>query len=189
MQGTHVFQPRTETAIDLESFIAEDHFLRKVDCVLELPFVRDITAACYAAGMGRSSIDPEVFFRMLLVAYLYGIKSDRRLCEEVRYNLAYRWFCRLSLEDDIPDHSSLSRIRDRYGEEIFETVFRRVVVLCKGKGLVAQECHVMTDATLIAADASLNSLIHNDPQQAEKEAISQRRNPGLKELLIGTACD
>jgi IS5 family transposase len=54
---------------------------------------------------------------MLLVAYLYGITSDRRLCEEIRYNLAYRWFCRLSLEDDIPDHSSLSRIRDRYGRE------------------------------------------------------------------------
>ena len=75
---------------------------------------------------------------MWLVGYLYGITSDRRLCEEVRYNLAYRWFCRLSLEDDIPDHSSLSRIRDRYGENIFETVFRRIVALCKEKGLVAQ---------------------------------------------------
>ena len=160
---------------------AEDHFLRRVDHVLEMSFVRDVTAACYAAGMGRPSIDPEVFFRMLLVAYLYGIKSDRRLCEEVRYNLAYRWFCRLSLEDEIPDHSSLSRIRDRYGEQIFETVFRRIVALCKEKGLVAQECRVMTDATLIAADASLNSLIHNDPEEAEKEAITQRRDRGLKD--------
>jgi len=181
MQGKHVFQPRTGTVIDLESFIAEDHFLRKVDRVLEMSFVRDITAACYAAGMGRSSIDPEVFFRMLLVAYLCNITSDRRLCEEVRYNLAYRWFCRLSLEDDIPDHSSLSRIRDRYGENIFETVFRRIVALCKEKGLVAQECRVMTDATLIAADASLNSLIHNDPEEAEKEAVTQQSNRGLKD--------
>ena len=181
MQGKHVFQPRTRTVIDLESFIAEDHFLRKVDRVLAMSFVRDLTAACYAVGMGRSSIDPEVFFRMLLVAYLYGIKSDRRLCEEVRYNLAYRWFCRLSLDDEVPDHSSLSRIRDRYGEEIFETVFRRIVELCKEKGLVAQECRVMTDATLIAADASLNSLIHNDPKEAEKEAITQGRDRGLKD--------
>ena len=149
--------------------------------VLEMSFVRDVTAACYAAGMGRYSIDPEVFFRMLLVAYLYNITSDRRLCEEVRYNLAYRWFCRLSLEDDIPDHSSLSRIRDRYGEEVFETVFRRIVALCKEKGLVAQECHVMTDATLIAADASLNSLIHNDSEEAKKEAVTQQRNPGLRD--------
>ena len=181
MQGKHVFQPRTRTVIDLESFIAEDHFLRRVDLSLEMSFVRDVTAVCYAPGMGRPSIDPEVFFRMLLVAYLYGIKSDRRLCDEVRYNLAYRWFCRLSLEDDVPDHSSFSRIRDRYGEEIFETVFRHIVELCKEKGLVAQECRVMTDATLIAADASLNSLIHNDPKEAEKEAITQRRDRGLKD--------
>ena len=66
MQGKHVFQPQTGTVIDLESFIAKDHFLRKVDRILDMSFVRDVTAACYAAGMGRSSIDPEVFFRMLL---------------------------------------------------------------------------------------------------------------------------
>ncbi len=120
---------------------------------------------------------------MLLVAHFYGIKSDRRLCEEVRYNLAYRWFCRLSLEDDIPDHSSLSRIRDRYGEDIFEAVFRRIVAICKEKGLVAQECHVMTDASLIAADASLNSLIHNDPEIAEKE-LARARYRGRSKVQI-----
>ena len=181
MQGTHVFDPQARTAIDLESFVADDHFLRKVHRVLEISFVRELTASCYAAGLGRPSIDPEVYFRMLLVAYLYGITSDRRLCEEIRYNLAYRWFCRLSLEDEVPDHSTLSRIRDRYGEEIFEAVFRRVVELCKEKNLVAQECRVMTDATLIAANASLNSLIHNDPKEAEKEAITQQRNRGLRD--------
>ena len=117
--------PRQRRAIDLESFVAEDHFLRQIDRVLDLKFVRELTAARYADGQGRPSIDPEVFFRMQLVAYFYGITTDRRLCEEVRYNLAYRWFCRLSLEDDVPDHSSLTRIRDRLGEEIFEAVFRR----------------------------------------------------------------
>jgi transposase len=172
MQGKHVFQPQTKTVIDLESFIPKDHFLRRVDHTLEMSFLRDLTAVCYASGLGRPSIDPEVFFRMLLVAYLYGIKSDRRLCDEVRFNLAYRWFCRLSLDDEVPDHSSLSRIRDRYGEQIFEAVFRRIVALCKEKGLVAQECRVMTDATLIAADASINSLIHNDAKEVEKEAIT-----------------
>ncbi len=165
----------------MESFIPKDHFLRKVDRILEMSFVRDVTAVCYTVGMGRHSIDPEVFFRMLLVAYLYDITSDRRLCDEVQFNLAYRWFCRLSLEDDVPDHSSFSRIRDRYGEEIFETVFRHIVALCKEKGLVAEECRVMTDATLITADASLNSLIHNDPEEAEKEAITQGRDHGLKD--------
>ena len=177
MQGVHVFESQAKTAIDLESFVAKDHFLRQIDRVLDLKFVRELTAARYADGQGRPSIDPEVFFRMQLVAYFYGITTDRRLCEEVRYNLAYRWFCRLSLEDDVPDHSSLTRIRDRLGEEIFASVFRKIVANCQQQGLVKEHCRVMTDATLMAADASLNSLAHNDPEQAkqEKEAQQQRR--------------
>ncbi len=137
MQGVHVFESQAKTAIDLESFVAEDHFLRQIDRVLDLKFVRELTAARYADGQGRPSIDPEVFFRMQLVAYFYGITTDRRLCEEVRYNLAYRWFCRLSLEDDVPDHSSLTRIRDRLGEEIFASVFRQIVADCQQQGLAA----------------------------------------------------
>ena len=104
------------------------------------------------------------------------------MCEEIHYNLAYRWFCRLSLEDDVPDHSSFTRIRDRFGEEVFEAVFRRIVILCKEKGLVAGECHVMTDATLIAADASLNSLIHKDRKEARKEEATQQHDRGMKDL-------
>ena len=152
-------------AVDLESLVHQDHFLRKVERILETSFIRELTAACYASGVGRPSIDPEVFFRMLLVAYLYDIKSDRQLCEDVHHNFAYRWFCRLPLKDKVPDHSSLSRIRDRYGEEIFEALFRRIVEICQKRGLVAPQCRVMTDATLIAADAALDSLVHNDPEQ------------------------
>jgi transposase len=120
MQGVHAFDPRVKTTIDLESFVAEDHFLRRIDGVLDLSFIRELTAARYADGQGRPSIDPEVYFRMQLVAYFNGITKDRRLCEEVHDNLAYRWFCRLSLADDVPDHSSLTRIRDRLGEDVFE---------------------------------------------------------------------
>ena len=174
MQGMHVFDPHAETVIVLESFVAHDHILRKIDGLLDMAFVRELTVSCYASGLGRPSIDPEVFFRMELLAFLYGIKSERRLCEEIRYNLAYRWFCRLSPHEDVPDHSSLSRIRDRYGENIFESVFREIVALCRKKGLVHEECCVMTDATLIAADAALNSLVHNDPQQAQGEAEAQQ---------------
>ena len=115
---------------------------------------------------------------MQLVAYFYGITKDRRLCEEVHDNLAYRWFCRLSLDDDVPDHSSLTRIRDRLGEEVFEAVFRRIVAQCQQKGLVKDPCRVMTDATLIAADASLNSLVHNDPEQAQREEEAQHERRG-----------
>ena len=178
MQGVHAFDPKAKASIDLDSFVAEDHFLRQIDRVLDLSFVRELTAACYADGKGRPSIDPEVFFRMQLVAYFNGITKDRRLCEEVRYHLAYRWFCRLAITDDVPDHSSLTRIRDRLGEAVFEAVFRRIVAQCQEKGLVKDECRVMTDATLIAADASLNSLIHNDPQQAQQEAAAQKQPRG-----------
>jgi transposase len=179
MQGVHAFDPKAKVSIDLESFVAEDHFLRRIDRVLDLSFIRELTASRYADGRGRPSIDPEVYFRMQLLAYFNGITKDRRLCEEVHDNLAYRWFCRLSLEDDVPDHSSLTRIRDRLGEEVFEAVFRRIVMQCQQKGLVKDPCRVMTDATLIAADASLDSLIHNEPEQAQIEAESQRRRPGM----------
>src|SRR6476620_595632 len=179
MQGVHAFEPKTKANIDLESFVAEDHFLRRINRVLDLSFIRELTAARYSDGQGRPSIDPEVYFRMQLVAYFYGITKDRRLCEEVRYNLDYSWFCRLSLDDDVPDHSSLTRMRDRLGEEVFEAVFLRIVAQCRQKGLVKDPCRVMTDATLIAADASLDSLIHNDPEQAQIEEEAQRRRRGM----------
>ncbi len=179
MQGLHVYERGART-IDLESFVASNHPLRKVDRVLDLSFIRELTAPCYASR-GRPSIDPEVYFRMVLVGYLCGIDSDRQLCDEIHHNMAYRWFCRLAVDDEVPEHSSFTRIRDRFGEEIFETVFRRIVTLCQQKGLVGKEGRVMTDATLIAADASLNSLIHNDAQEAEKESETQDGDRGMKD--------
>ena len=146
MQGLYSFDPLAETVICLESFVPKEHFLRKVDRVLDLTFVRELTAPCYAEGLGRPSIDPEIYFRMQLVAYLNGISSERRLCDDIYCNLAYRWFCRLSPDDDVPDHSSLTTIRDRLGEEVFAIVFDEIVRLCKKKGLVDENCRVMTDA-------------------------------------------
>ena len=102
------------------------------------------------------------------MAYFYGIHSERRLCEDIYCNLAYRWFCRLSPQDDVPDHSSFTYIRDRHGEEIFQAVFCRIVALCKAKGLVNEECRVMTDATLMAADAATTSMVPKEPAQAEQ---------------------
>ena len=181
MQGLHVFQSKTRTVVDLESFIPQDHLLRQIDRIVDPAFIRKLTAACYADGLGHPSIDPAVYLRMVLVAFLYGIDSDRRLCEEVHFNLADRWFCRLSLEGDVPDHSSFSTIRDRYGEEIYEAFFHEIVMRCQEVGLVAEECSVMTDATLIAADASLNWLMHNDTDEADNEAENQQRDRGLKD--------
>src|SRR3954451_22788876 len=86
MQGVHAFDPRVKTTIDLESFVAEDHFLSRIDRVLDLAFIRELIASRYAAEKGRPSIDPEVYFRMQLLAYFNGITKDRRLCEEVHDN-------------------------------------------------------------------------------------------------------
>jgi transposase len=178
MQGKHSFDPRAETVISLESFVPQDHFLRQVDRALDLSFVRELTARCYADHLGRPSIDPEVYFRMQLVAYLYGIQSERRLCEDIYCNLAYRWFCRLSPKDEVPDHSTFTHIRDRYGKEIFEAVFCRIVALCKAKGLVHEECRVMTDATLIAADAATMSMVPKEPAAAQQDKKSPPGSDG-----------
>jgi len=96
--------------VSFDSLIPEHHFLRKIDKILDLSFIRELTAPFYCASNGRPSIDPELYFRMVLIGYLYGIASDRQLCEELQYNLAYRWFYKLNLEDRIPDHSSMTRI-------------------------------------------------------------------------------
>jgi transposase len=178
MPGKHSFDPRAETVISLESFVPQDHFLRQVDRALDLSFVRELTAPCYADHLGRPSIDPEVYFRMQWVAYLYGIQSERRLCEDLSCNLAYRWFCRLSPTEEVPDHSSFTSIRDRYGEKIFETVLGRIVALCKAKGLVHEECRVMTDATLIAADAATMSLVLQEPAQVQQDKNSPAGSAG-----------
>ena len=94
---------------------------------------------------------------MLLISYFYNINSDRRLSQEVRYNVAYRWFCKLELEDKVPDHSYLSKTRNRFGEKVFEAFFTTILGLCKKHGLLISNI-IMTDSTLIKANASLNSL-------------------------------
>ncbi len=185
MLGRQEYQPKLFSTVDIEALIPPNHFLRKVDKVLDLSFVRDLARDLYCPDNGRPSIDPELFFRLVLVSYFYGIDSDHQICEEVQYNLAYRWFCRLALEDAVPDHSSMTRIRDRLGEETFKKVFERIVELCKEKGLVKSKS-VMTDGTLIKANASLNSMVRRDgaPQRDEKlEPPEPPLGPPLKRKL------
>lgn len=126
MQGRNEYQPELFSQIDIEGMIPKGHLLRRVDRVLNLSFLSELTAPLYSQSQGRPSIDPEVFVRMILLQSLYNIDSDRQLCEEVGYNLAYRWFCRLSLRDPVPDHSSITRIRDRFGEETYKLFSRQL---------------------------------------------------------------
>ncbi|MBY0252625.1 MAG: transposase, partial [Methylobacterium organophilum] len=137
----------------LERHVPAKHLLRVIDRFVDLSGIRQHLAPHYSS-IGRPSIDPELLIRMLIVGYCFGIRSERRLCEEVHLNLAYRWFCRLGLEGDVPDHSTFSKTRHgRFRDadllrELFETVVRR----CMAEGLVGGEGFAV-DASLIVADA------------------------------------
>ncbi|MFO0201914.1 MAG: transposase [Alphaproteobacteria bacterium] len=147
-------QGRLFYQFDLDEVVPADHLLRKIHAVLDLSDLR-AQLAPYYSHTGRPSIDPELIIRMLVIGYCYGIRSERRLCEEVRLNLAYRWFCRLGLEEAIPDHSAFSRARHgRFRDaDILRSVFESTVKTCMEKGLVGGEGFA-TDASIIRADAN-----------------------------------
>lgn len=147
-------QNRLFYSFNLEDHIPQDHLLRGIDQCLDLSELRQHLAEFYS-HTGRPSISPELMIRMLIVGYSYGIRSERRLCEEVHLNLAYRWFCRLGLEDGVPDHSTFSKNRHgRFREsQAFRWVFDEVVRRCMAAGLVKGEGFAV-DASIVAADAS-----------------------------------
>lgn len=136
----------------LEEHVPVDHLVRRIDGVLDTGWVHRELAPFYS-HTGRPSVDPELMIRMLIVGYVFAIRSERRLCEEVQLNLAYRWFCGLGIEDKIPNHSVFSRARhERFRDaEVFRSVFERVVAGCIAAGLVGGEAFSI-DASLIKAD-------------------------------------
>src|SRR6476620_10842877 len=138
----------------LEEVVPDDHQVRAIASVLDLSWVYGELSPLYPA-LGRPSIDPVLMIRMLILGYAFGLRSERLLCREVRVNLAYRWFCGLSIEDKIPDHSVFSRARtERFGDnDIFRRVFERVVEACISAGLVGGK-EFAVDASLIVADAN-----------------------------------
>lgn len=149
-----VMQEELFYAFSLESHVPENHLLRRIEALMDFSDVRSHLAPFYSA-IGRPSIDPELMIRMLVVGYCFGIRSERRLCEEVHLNLAYRWFCKLGLGGDVPNHSTFSKNRHgRFRESgllryLFEMVLRR----CIDAGLVGGEGFAV-DASLITADAN-----------------------------------
>lgn len=138
----------------LEDHVPQDHLLRSIDRFVDLRSIRAHLADFYS-HTGRPSVDPELLIRMLLVGYCFGIRSERRLCEEVHLNLAYRWFCRLDLNDHIPDHSTFSKNRHgRFREsELLRHLFETTVERCIKEGLVSGQ-RMAVDASLIEADAN-----------------------------------
>jgi len=138
----------------LDEAVPHDHPVRKIAAVLDLSWVHSDLAPFYPK-MGRPSIDPELMIRMLIIGYVFAIRSERAICRDVQVNLAYRWFCGLSIEDKIPDHSAFSRARhERFRDsDMFRRVFERVVEACIAARLVGGEGFAV-DASLIVADAN-----------------------------------
>jgi transposase len=155
MMGRHTQEQRQLFySFDLDAVVPDDHLVRKIAAVLDLSWVHAELAPHYSP-IGRPSIDPALMIRMLIIGYVFAIRSERALCREVQVNLAYRWFCRLSIEDKLPDHSAFSRARNErfHDGDIFRHVFERVVSACIAAGLVGGEGFAV-DASLIAADAN-----------------------------------
>ena len=163
----------------LEKHIPTDHLLRQINDFLDFDAIRQHLQPFYS-DIGRPSIDPELMVRMLLVGYCYGIHSERQLCEEIDLNLAYRWFCRLGLEDDIPNHSTFSKNRlGRFRDaDLLRFVFDNVVKRCIEEGLVEGKGFAI-DASLVRADVSR--------QRAEPGPVdwtpSKTQNRAVREYL------
>ena len=166
----------------LDARVPSDHLLRSIDRFVELSELRRELAPFYST-IGRPSIDPELMIRMLIIGYCFGIRSERRLCEEVHLNLAYRWFCRLGLDGDVPNHSTFSK--NRHGRfrdsDLLRRVFETVLQRCIREGLVGGEAFAI-DASLIKADANRQKGI-----EGEKGLPPEATGRAVKEYQIGRA--
>jgi len=169
-------QPALFYEFSLEDHVPQDHLLRSIDRFVDLSSIRAHLADFYS-HTGRPSVDPELLIRMLLVGYCFGIRSERRLCEEVHLNLAYRWFCRLDLSDRVPDHSTFSK--NRHGRfrdsELLRHLFETTVARCIEEGLVSGQ-RMAIDASLIEADANKqNSTPKEDWDPAQVDPVDAPR--------------
>lgn len=161
-------------ACPLSQLVPDDHILRRVDRVVDLSWLHEEVRDCYCQNDGRPSIDPESALRLMLAGYLEGIVHDRKLLRRAQTDIAIRWFAGYQLHEDLPHHSSLTRIRQRWGEERFRRIFKRTVGECVRAGLVDGET-VHVDATLVRADVSWESLVEEHVGQVlvENEAAAE----------------
>lgn len=160
----------------LRDLIPADHILKRVDRVLDLAWLRDEVRDCYDARQGRPGIDPEAAVRLMLAGLFHGITKDRQLLREAQVNLAIRWFAGYRLHEQLPDHSSLTRIRQRWGAPRFKEIFRKSVVACGRAGLVdGQTVHV--DASLIRADVSWESLTERHAERVLADNAAEPDDP------------
>lgn len=165
--------------VTIEKLVPQDHYLRLIDSTVDFTLIRPMVKHLYS-HTGKPSIDPVVLIKMLLIGYLYNIPSERRLEQEIQVNLAYRWFLGFSLDEPIPDHSTISQTRKRRFKEddTFQKIFYFIVNQCIQKGIVSGKC-LATDSTHIKANASMRSL----------ESIMVEREPSQYLKLLEANCD
>jgi transposase len=171
-------------SFSLEDHVPKDHLLRGIDRFLDLSELRGQLTPFYS-HTGRPSVDPVLMMRILVIGYCFGIRSERRLCEEVHLNLAYRWFCRLDLNEAVPDHSTFSK--NRHGRfrqsDVFRRVFEAVLERCMLEGMVGGEGFAI-DASVIKADASRARAV--PASEAMKLAESDKpESPRVPWRLVG----
>jgi transposase len=182
--------------VTIESLVPADHLLRKIDAAVDLEFVRERVRHLYCADNGRPALDPVVLFKLLLIGYLFGIRSERQLMREVQCNAAYRWFLRLKLTDKVPDASTLSQNRRRRfrDSDVYQQIFDAIVQLAMSKGLVTGKV-LYTDATHLKANANQNKFdvarVEVRPleylQQLEAAIDEDRAAHGKRELKAKAA--
>lgn len=167
----------------LENLVPADHPLRRLDAVLDLTFIHKAVRDRYCQDNGRPSIDPEVVVRLFILQALENIRSVRKLMIDVSVNLAYRWFIGYSLEEALPDHSTLSRALDRFGNEVFDALFQRSIAQCQASGLI--EGKVMhLDATLIRADLDKDKAEQPGCSDPDARFGRQKGAPGYKQQTV-----
>ena len=172
--------------VSLEELVPQDNFYRHLERSLDLTFVRELVRKCYAAG-GRPSIDPIVFFKLQLIMFFEGIRSERRLMEVAADRLSLRWYLGYDLHEILPDHSSLSKIRDRYGVTIFRRFFDRIVEQCQQAGLVWGK-ELYFDSTQVEANADRDKMLprfYVDAVNEHLAALFPEGDTSQQEVLPG----
>jgi len=165
MMGYKIRYLKTYASFSLENLVPEGNFYRQVEKCIDLSFVRDLVCRLYT-DFGRPSIDPVVFFKLQLITFFEGIRSERLLMETVSLNLAHRWFIGYDLDESVPDHSSLSKIRECYGLEVFQQFFEKIVELCVEARLGWGE-ELYFDSTKVDANAAISSMIDRTKYEAD----------------------
>jgi transposase len=170
----------------LEEYVPSDHRLKRLNRVLDLRFVHEAVRERYCQNNGRGSVDPEVIIRLFVLQAIEGIGEVRELMRQVQVNLAYRWFIGYELDEKLPDHSTLSKALDRFGDEVFNELFRRSIAQCRKSGLIeGKVLHV--DATTIRGDIDKHKV--NQPESSDKDARYGRFpdgtiKPGYKQQTV-----